>query len=103
MSSSAPYPMAESSSSPEQAASSSSVCEQDTETSTYAPVTTAGSSPVTGTYGSGATNTTPLVQAGGNYSTGVATHMPPVATAGATAMAGSVGALAVLVLGALAI
>ncbi|KAK7959539.1 uncharacterized protein PG986_004393 [Apiospora aurea] len=113
-SSSAPasYPVeAMSSSSPAEDVSSSSVCEQEpeTETSTYAAVTAASSSSpaaaaATGTYGSSPYGTTPLVQPGGNYSTGVATHAPPVATAAAaTAAAGSVGALAVLVLGALAI
>ncbi|KAK8062373.1 hypothetical protein PG997_014470 [Apiospora hydei] len=81
--SSSSYPVeAMSSSSPAEEMSSSSVCEQEpeTETSTYAAAATAASSSspaATGTYGSSPYGTTPLVQAGGNYSTGVATHAPP--------------------------
>lgn len=88
--------------------SSSSVCEQEAETSSYAAMSTPASASAsygsypTGTYSSSPAATTPLVQAGGNYSTSGVSPKQPVATAGA-AVGGSVGALAAFALAALAI
>ncbi|KAK8112721.1 hypothetical protein PG984_013247 [Apiospora sp. TS-2023a] len=75
-----------------------------TSSSAPAPATASVSSYPTGTYGSSPVGTTPIVQAGGNYSTSGVSPKQPVATAGASStVAGSVGALAAFALAALAI